>query len=311
VVFSLYAWYRLYLFVRHFDTGGATPFVPRPESIDAFMPVGALVALKHLIVNGQIDATHPAALVLFLAALSVSFLFRRGFCGWICPIGAISEALSKAGAWLFGRNFQMPAFLDIPLRAVKYLLLLFFVKLVLIDMPAEAVAAFLQSPYYKVVDAKLLDFWLRPGRNTVLFVAAMVVLSLIFRNFWCRYLCPYGALLGILGSAGVSSVKRDEAKCTSCRLCTRVCPGNIKVHEKSSVRTPECIGCLSCVETCPRGALSMTLAWVRLKKAAFAALLLGTFFAFVAVAKLTGHWESGVTYREYAHLLPLREYISH
>ncbi len=311
VLFSIYIWYRLYLFVRHFDTGGATPFVPRPESIDAFMPVGALVALKHLIVNRAVDVTHPAALVLFLAALTVSFLFRRGFCGWICPVGALSEFIGKTGERLFGRNFSLPRFLDVSLRAVKYLLLLFFIKLVLIDMSPQAVAAFLQSPYYKIVDAKLLDFWIRPGRNTILFLSAMVLLSLVVRNFWCRYLCPYGALLGVLGSLGVTSVKRDESRCTSCRLCTKGCPGGIEVHTKNSVRAPECIGCLSCVDVCPRGALSVSAGSFKLEKTVFAALLLGVFFAFVAVAKLTGHWESGVTYREYAYYLPIRDMISH
>jgi len=158
LLFSLYIWYRLYLFVRHFDTRGASAFVPRPESVDAFMPIGALVALKHLVVNRVFDTIHPAALVILIAVLTVSFLYRRGFCVWICPVGAISEAIGRLGLKIFGRNFKIPSFLDIPLRSLKYLLLLFFLKIVIIDMNSSSVEAFLQSPYYKVVDAKLLDF---------------------------------------------------------------------------------------------------------------------------------------------------------
>jgi|Deesub1362A_J573_1020465.scaffolds.fasta_scaffold07760_6 polyferredoxin len=312
VIFSIYIWYRLYLFVRHFDTGGATPYVPRPESVDAFMPVGALVAFKHLVVNRAIDVTHPAALVIFLAVLTVSLLFRRGFCGWICPVGALSEVVGKVGARLFGRNFRLPPAVDVPLRLIKYLILLFFLKLVLIDMPPQAVAAFLQSPYYKVVDAKLLDFWIYPGRNTIIFVSALLLLSMVIRNFWCRYLCPYGALLGILGFIGLTGVRRDVEKCNNCKLCTRVCHSSIKVHEKQVVRNPECNACFTCVDTCPKGALSMSVAgFLPLRRTTYAALLLGTFFLFVIVAKLTGHWNSGISYQEYAYYIPLRSMISH
>ena len=311
VVLSLYLWYRFYLFVRHFDSGGAFPYVPRPNGIDAFMPVGALVALKHLVVSGVFDTVHPAALVVFLAVLAVSLLFRRGFCGWICPVGAVSDALGKLGKAIFGRNVNLPPVFDTSLRAVKYLILLFFLKLVLIDMPPQAVAAFLQSPYYKVVDAKLLDFWIHPSSGTVAFVLAMVLLSVMFRGFWCRYLCPYGALLGILALLSPSGIKRDPELCNSCGLCTRACPSRIKVHEKRRVVTPECTACFSCHEGCPRGALSMSIAGTSVSKSTFAALLLLTFFAFVAAAKATGHWESAVTYREYAHYLLLRAMITH
>jgi polyferredoxin len=312
VIFSIYIWYRLYLFVRHFDTGGTTPYVPRPESVDAFMPVGALVALKHLVVNRAIDVIHPAALVIFLAVLTISLLFRRGFCGWICPVGALSEAVGKVGARLFGRNFRLPPAVDVPLRLIKYLILLFFLKLVLIDMPPQAVAAFLQSPYYKVVDAKLLDFWIYPGRNTIIFVSALLLLSMLLRNFWCRYLCPYGALLGILGFIGLTGVRRDVERCNNCKLCTRVCHSSIKVHEKQVVRNPECNACFTCVDACPKGALSMSVTgFLPLRKTAYAALLLGTFFLFVIVAKLTGHWNSGISYHEYAYYIPLRSMISH
>lgn len=311
VLFSLYVWYRLYLFVRHFDTGGATPYVARPESVDAFMPVGALVALKHLVVNRAIDVIHPAALVILLAVLTVSLLFRRGFCGWICPVGALSEAMGRAGARIFGRNLRLPYVVDILLRSIKYLLMLFFIKIVLIDMNASAVAAFLQSPYYKVVDAKLLDFWIYPGTNTIVFVAALLLLSLAFKNFWCRYLCPYGALLGLLALAGITGVKRDAGRCNGCRVCTRVCQGNIKVHEKQVVRNPECNACFTCVDSCPRGALSVKTGPLPLSKGTYALLMLATFFLFVVVAKLTGHWDSGVSYQEYAYYIPLRSMISH
>ncbi len=307
---TLYGWYRLYLFVRHFDTGGATPYVPRPESVDAFLPIGALVALKNLVVNGAVDTTHPAALVLFLAIAGSAFLLRRGFCGWVCPVGAVSEGVSRVGAAL-GGNLSMPPWADRPLRVVKYLILAFFLKLVLLDMPAAAAREFLQSPYYKVVDAKLLDFWLSPGQLTLSFLLILLLLTLAFRNFWCRYLCPYGALLGVLASLGPSEVRRDTSKCTTCRRCSKVCPSGLQVHRKQRVRTPECMGCMSCVSACPQGALEMRVAGRRASESALAGLIVGILFASAIAARLGGYWESGVTYMENAYYIPLRAFISH
>jgi len=285
--------------------------VPRPESVDAFLPIGALVALKNLALNGVMDTTHPAALVLLLAFLGTSFLLRRGICGWVCPAGTLSEAVSMAGERLLGRTLSLPSFLDSTLRLLKYLILLFFLKLVLIDMPAEAAAAFLQSPYYKVVDAKLLDFWLEPGRTTLAFLVVLLVLTLLIRNFWCRYLCPYGALLGILAMLGLAEVRREERTCTGCGRCTHACSAGIEVHTKSRVRTPECMGCMKCITTCRVGALRMSLAGRTLAPATFAALLMLLLFIPVLLAELLGYWHSGVSYAENARYIPLRDLIYH
>ncbi len=309
--YSLYIWYMLYLFVKHFDSGGASPYVPYPESVDAFMPLGALVALKNLVVNRVFDKIHPASLVILISILIISLLYRRGFCGWICPVGTVSEAISNLGIKIFGRNFRIPGFLDLFMRSIKYLLLLFFLKIVVIDMNSASLMAFLQSPYYKVVAAKLLDFWINPGRLTLIFTTAIVILSLIYRNFWCRYLCPYGALLGILGFSGVSSVKRKPEKCSDCRICTEVCSANIQIHTKNSVRSPECMACFNCIESCPNKALSFSIFGRSLNKTNFAVLLLGTFFLIIVLARLTNHWNSGIPYSEYKYLIPVRDMISH
>ena len=69
---------------------------------------------------------HPAGLFLLLAFLGISIAFRKAFCSWLCPVGTISEWLWQGGRAMFGRNFALPRWLDIPLRGLKYLLLAFF-----------------------------------------------------------------------------------------------------------------------------------------------------------------------------------------
>jgi len=100
--------------------------VSRPAGVEGFLPISALVGLKAWVVTGKFDPIHPAGLVIFLAAITLSVLFKRSFCAWICPIGTLSEGLAKIGKQIFGRNFQIPNWLDLCLRSLKYILLSVF-----------------------------------------------------------------------------------------------------------------------------------------------------------------------------------------
>ena len=139
---------RFGIFVRHFETGGATPLVSRPPGVEGFLPIGALASTKLWLATGTINPVHPAALVIFLSIVGMSLVAKKSFCSWLCPVGTLSEAAWKLGTRLFGRTFRVWRWLDGGLRGVKYLLLLFFVKIILVDMPALALAAFLDAPYW-------------------------------------------------------------------------------------------------------------------------------------------------------------------
>src|SRR5512138_1807716 len=112
LLFSLYLGIQFYRFVHHFRSGGAAPFVSRPDGIEAFLPISALLSLKDWLVSGAINPVHPAALVIFLTIVALSFLLKRSFCSWVCPVGTLSELLWKSGFTLFRGNFRPPLFLD-------------------------------------------------------------------------------------------------------------------------------------------------------------------------------------------------------
>lgn len=299
---ALYSWIRLYLFVKHFDDGW--PYVERPTSIDAFLPIGALVSLKNLIYNHFIDPIHPAALVIFLAIISSAVLLGRGFCGWICPVGFLSEITSLAGEKIAGKNLK--GFEHA--KAVKYLLLVFFLYLI-IPMNPESVHAFIFSPYWAIADVKLLDFWLNPGRLTIIFTTLIIALNLFVRNFWCRFLCPYGALLSILSSFSPFEIRKNN--CNGCGICERKCPSCIKIMEKDSVKSLECISCLECVNSCPNNYLKYRLAGFELRRELYPLLIASIIFGFVIIAKITGNWDSSLSYEDYRKLLAIRHLISH
>ena len=164
---------QFYFFVRQFETNGAST-VSRPAGIEGWLPIAGLMNLKYFLVTGHVPLIHPAAMVLLASFLAGSLLFRKSFCGWLCPVGTISEYLWKLGRQTFRRNFLLPRWLDIGLRGLKYVLLALFAFAV-ISMPARALAEFLQSPYGIVADVKMLNFFRFMGITAALVLAAMAL----------------------------------------------------------------------------------------------------------------------------------------
>lgn len=305
---------RFSMFTAHFESGGVTPFVSRPPGVDGFLPIGALVSLKYWLVSGIINPLHPAALVIFLSIVLMSLLAKKSFCSWLCPGGTLSEAAAKVGRRFFGRTFRIWRPLDVLLRGVKYLLLLFFVKVILIDMPSQALAAFLDTPYWAVSDVKMLHFFTHISVPTMVVLVVLAGLSLVYANFWCRYLCPYGALLGVASVLSPFKIRRDQAGCTGCRSCSSACPAALPVHTRTVVRSPECNGCLSCAAACPeQDVLRMAPSlWKRpLPGWVFPAAVVFLFTAGIGVGVATGNWHSSLDYADYQRLIPMVPYLSH
>src|SRR6266542_2146287 len=191
--FQLYLGVSSYRFALHVRSGGATPFVARPDGIEGFLPISALVSLKGWLLQGEINPVHPAALVIFLSVLAVSFLLKRSFCSWICPVGTVSELLWKCGFNLFKRNFRTPHWLNVGLRGIKYLLLAFFLYGILWAMTPAAVIGFIYSDYNRIADLRLLEFFLHLSLAGLVVIILLAVASLPLRSPFCRFLCPYGA----------------------------------------------------------------------------------------------------------------------
>jgi polyferredoxin len=304
--FMLYLGVRFYQFVDHFRSGGVAPPVARPEGIDGFLPIAALVGLKDWLASGRLNPVRPAAVIVFLAVVGVSLLLTRSFCSWICPVGTLSELLWKRGFALFRRNLRPPRWLDISLRGVKYLLLAFFVYSILLVMGGEQAREFISSDYYKVADVRLLDFFLHLSATGLVVIGLLTLLSLPLRNPFCRFLCPYGALLGLIALLSPTKVTREQKTCVSCGVCTQVCPSYIPVMAKERVVSTECIGCWRCLSHCrAEGTLEMKLTGRKIVVPGllFAALVVGLFWGVTLVGKLTGHWQAGISSADYLRLL--------
>ena len=140
--------------------------------------------------------------------------------------------------------------MDIPLRGLKYVLMAFFVGAVL-AMSAVALQEFIQSPYNQVADVKMGLFFVELTRTGIIVMGVLVVASVFVEGAWCRYLCPYGALLGLFSWFSPSRITRQADACVSCSMCDKACPARLTVSSMDAVRSPECTGCLDCVAVCP------------------------------------------------------------
>ena len=279
---------------------GTLPLPTRPPGVEGYLPISGLMGILDWAYQGTLNTIHPAATVLVLVALIMAVVLRKGFCSWMCPVGFLSEALARFGRWSFGRNFRIWRWLDIPLRSLKYLILAFFLWAIL-SMSAEQLQAFIQSPYNRVADVKMGLFFLELTRTGTLILGVLVLGSVFVQGFWCRYGCPYGALLGFFSWASPTRIIRNTDPCVDCGLCDKVCMARLPVSRSEKVTSPECTGCLDCVAVCPvSDALEVRTVGKRsMSPMAFAAVLLGLFMAGYLGARTTGIWFNGISDQEY------------
>jgi polyferredoxin len=305
LAFTLWLGFQLLQFVRYVRTGGQSGCSSHPAGVEAFLPISGLMGMISWIREGSINLIHPAAVVIFVSVLVGAVLLRRSFCSWICPVATISECSWKLGFSLFGRTLRPPRWLDIPLRAIKYLLLAFFSYSMTVAMSPKALQAFINSDYHKLADIRLLNFFLHISPLALTIVLTLTALSLLLHNPFCRYLCPYGALLGLLASFSPIRVTRDAERCVSCGACNQVCPTSIDVMHTQSVFSPECIGCWRCVSHCHTDqALSMKIAGrFPVPGFVFALLVVLILWGGSVIGIWSGNWHTAIDVGEYRRLL--------
>lgn len=314
---------QFYLWVRYFERGGTGLYVPRPAGAEGWLPIAGLMNLKYFFMTGKVPPIHPAAMYLFGAFLLMSVVLKKSFCAWLCPVGTLSENLARIGRKLLGRNLHPPRWLDIPLRSLKYILLGLFVFVIGI-LSAEALLEFMETPYGLLADVKMLNFFRDMSLTAAIVIAALVLLSMVVQNFWCRYLCPYGALLGLASLLSPVKIRRDKEACIDCGKCARTCPAHLKVDELVQIRSVECSACMACVAVCPaedalqlalppRRAAAPAQRWYRRKlhPVAVACIVAYIFFGVVLLARAGNHWKTDLPREVYMRLVPQANQLSH
>ena len=286
---------RFYLAAK----AGELPLPHRPPGAEGFLPISGLMGILDWIYQGTLNRIHPAATILVILALLSAILLRKSFCSWVCPVGLISESLARLGRKLFGRNFKIWRWLDRPLQSLKYLILAFFVWAIF-TMSAEALQAFIQSPYNKVADVKMGLFFVNLGQVGVTVMLVLIVGSVFIHGLWCRYLCPYGAMLGLFSWMSPVQIRRTAESCIDCSLCDEACMARLPISKLAVVRSVECTGCVDCLAVCPvKSTLELAAGPKRMKIPTHAAAVVLLFLLGTVAARMTGQWHNDISDQEY------------
>lgn len=289
-------------FVKFIEGGGQGPIVSRPPGVDGFLPISSLMSLYYFFLSGIIHPYHPSGVFILSAIILMSLLFGKSFCSWLCPVGLISEFVADFGEKIFGRRITPPRWLDYPLRSLKYLLLAFFVYSIFIIMDEMALRIFLDSAYNLVADIRMYYFFADISQFALITIGILLLLSIVIRGFWCRYLCPYGALLGLCSLLSLNKIKRNEISCIDCGRCAVACPSRIKVDKVKTVVSDECTACLNCVDVCPvADTLDMQFVPSRTKinKRIVAIAVVGLFMIVTGAAMISGYWQNDISVDTY------------
>ncbi len=231
------------------EAGLATiPFLST-ASLHALCPFGGVVTLYNLLTVGTlIQKIHASAIVLLVLVVLLTLFFGPVFCGWVCPLGSIQEWFGKLGRKLFKKRYNtfVPRKLDKVLRYARFLVLIWVVFVT----ARSATLLFANVDPYNA----LFTFWTGEVALPSLIILGVTLLgSLFIERPWCKYACPYGALLGVFNKFRIFKIKRSESSCISCNKCTKACPMNIDVAAQKTITDLQCISCMECTSqrVCP------------------------------------------------------------
>ncbi len=229
-------------------------------SIDAYCPFGGFETLWRWISSGGlfVQKTHQSNLVLVLGLIAGVILAGGAFCGWICPFGAFQDLLDWIRRKLHLPEVRLPARID---RALTYGRYVTLVGILYATIATVKLWFADYDPYRTIFGLNwLFEFNLAEQWPAYAVALAIIAGALLIPRFWCRYLCPLGGAISLLGNLSLLRIRRDAVDCKGCAVCNAPCPVNIDVASADPAVSTDCIGCLACVEACPRDAsLNVTL----------------------------------------------------
>lgn len=230
------------------DQGGGFWFLS-DASLHALCPFGGVATLYSLVTTGTLlQKIHMSSVVLMGLVFLLAVLFGPVFCGWVCPLGTIQEWTGKLGRRIFRKRYNQLIHrkLDRYMRYLRYGVLVW----VIFVMARSGQLLFERVDPYNA----LFTFWTKEVSVPALVILALTLAaSLFMERPWCKYLCPYGELLGMFNKIRIFKIVRNSESCISCGKCDRSCPMNIPVSTGKAVNDSQCITCLQCTSelSCP------------------------------------------------------------
>ncbi|MBE5994719.1 MAG: 4Fe-4S binding protein [Paenibacillaceae bacterium] len=192
-------------------------------------------------------------LLLFSGSMIITILTGRFFCGFLCSFGAMGDFLWFLSKKTWKKGLKISEKTDAWLKNLKYVILVFIIlgiwtfHLGNLDSMTGPWAVF--GMYSKIGSWPSLRYLFTIGGFLLLLIIAG---SFLIERFFCRYLCPLGAVFAIFSRYRLFRIKKERSKCGSCRLCTSKCSMGIPLYQYDTVTSGECIDCFECTASCPR-----------------------------------------------------------
>lgn len=293
--------YESYL---HQVLGGA-----KAPSVHAMCPFGALESLYTLLFAGSfIKKIYSGTVVLLALTVILAVLFRRSFCGLLCPFGALQEVFSRIGHKVFKKRFIVPQKVDKPLRYLKYVILVLTVGMAW-HYGTLWMATY--DPYSAYSHLSAMSDTINEDPLAIVGYILLVITligSFLYDRFFCKYLCPVGAFYGIIGKISPTKVERNDDLCVHCKACNKACPVNIDVEKAVKVTSAECINCNECILACPKkGALEVKAIKKTFHPAIILIIVVGLFFGTIMIAQMTGNYEIMPPALKEGQVIPISE----
>lgn len=236
-------------------------------------PVKLFLELDPLVGLASSLATHSLykGLLWGLLTVLVTLVLGRVFCGWLCPFGTLHHFLGWLARGRRSLRAKLAANRYHELQGLKYLILLFFLGAAVAGAPGTLQIGLLDpiALLTRSVDLIVAPFagdatgavFASPRYTTGAWVIGGLFLALLFANLWiprffCRFLCPTGALLGLLSRFSILRFVRVEGSCTDCKRCEHGCEG--ACEPSGALRSAECVACANCLESCEDAAIAYT-----------------------------------------------------
>ena len=205
--------------------------------------VNLITYIHSLVTDFRWDYLLADPLVAILSAFTLAGLFLWGravFCGWLCPFGALQELANNAAQWLRIPQLTIPVALHDRLIAVKYLIFLGLVVVSFISWDLAMTGTEIE-PFKAAIILRFMTEW-----PMVAYALALIAVSLFVERFYCRFACPLGGGLAIMGRVRMFDWLHRRPECGSrCHICEAVCPlGAIK--KSGEINMNECFYCLDC-----------------------------------------------------------------
>lgn len=218
-------------------------------SLHAVCPLGGVVTIYEYFVSGRfVKKIHESSWILMWIVFAFTLALGPVFCGWVCPFGSFQEWIGKIGKKIFKKKYNrfIPQGVDDWLRYLRYLVLIWVLYMTAIT---GKIIFSDYDPYFA-----LFNFWsgeVALAGLVILFI--VIILTLFVERPFCKYACPYGAVLGIFNLFRIFGIKRNKETCVDCGACDRACPMNIQVATSGTVKNHQCITCMQCTseQVCP------------------------------------------------------------